>query len=63
VPEKPLAEMVRARAEAVARRQVAAVAQTMRLEDQAVDDSRANEELHRQAVEDLLRRPVRLWDE
>jgi hypothetical protein len=35
----------------------------MRLEDQAVDDKRVRKELHRQFVEDLLRRPARLWDE
>jgi predicted DNA-binding mobile mystery protein A len=63
VPDKPLAETLRERAETVARRQAAAVAQTMRLEDQAVDDKQANKELYRQAIEDLLRRPARLWDE
>ena len=63
VPERPLADTVRERAELVADRQTKAVEHTMRLEDQTVDDKQANKELHRQAVEDLLRRPARLWDE
>jgi predicted DNA-binding mobile mystery protein A len=63
VPENPLAQTVRARAELVAKRQAAALAQTMSLEDQAVDDKQATEQLRRQAIEALLRRPARLWDE
>jgi predicted DNA-binding mobile mystery protein A len=63
VPERPLADTVQERAELMAARQSKAVEHTMRLEDQAVDDKQANKELHRQAVEDLLRRPARLWDE
>jgi predicted DNA-binding mobile mystery protein A len=63
VPEKPLAETVRERAEFVANRQSSAVEHTMRLEDQAVKDKRAARELRQQIVEELLRRPARLWDE
>jgi hypothetical protein len=63
VPEKPLAETVRERAELIADRQSSAVEHTMRLEDQAVNDTRAARALRRQAIEDLLRRPARLWDE
>jgi predicted DNA-binding mobile mystery protein A len=63
VPEKPLANVVHERADLVARRQLASVEHTMRLEDQAVQDKKAREELHRQSVEELLRRPARLWDE
>jgi predicted DNA-binding mobile mystery protein A len=63
VPERPLADVVRERAELIAKRQSAAVEQTMRLEDQAVSDKAARRELHRRAIEDLLRRPARLWDE
>src|SRR2546427_8701911 len=63
VPEKPLAETVRERAESVADRRSSAVEHTMRLEDQAVEDKRAARELRRQMIEDLLRRPARLWDE
>jgi len=63
VPEKPLANVVHERADLVARRQLASVEHTMRLEDQAVHDKKAREELQRQSVEELLRRPARLWDE
>jgi predicted DNA-binding mobile mystery protein A len=63
VPERPLAEIVRERAEKVAARQSGAVEHTMRLENQAVQNKRASKELHRQLVEDLLRRPARLWDD
>jgi predicted DNA-binding mobile mystery protein A len=63
VPERPLAEVVRERAEFLAERQSTAVQHSMRLEDQAVPDRRASKELRRQAIDDLLRRPARLWDE
>jgi predicted DNA-binding mobile mystery protein A len=63
VPEKPLAETVRDRAELLANRQTSAVEHSMRLEDQAVRDKRASRELRRQAIDDLMRRPARLWDE
>jgi predicted DNA-binding mobile mystery protein A len=63
VPEKPLAETVRERADLVAGRQLKAVEQTMRLEDQSVKGATAARDLHRQFVEELLRRPARLWDE
>jgi predicted DNA-binding mobile mystery protein A len=63
VPEKPLAETVRERAEEIADRRSSAVEQTMRLEDQAVRDKRAGRELRQQMIEELLRRPARLWDE
>lgn len=63
IPERPLADTVRERAETVARRQLADIAHTMRLEDQSVTSTQANKDLHRQRIEDLLRRPARLWDE
>jgi predicted DNA-binding mobile mystery protein A len=63
VPEKPLADTVRERADLVAQRQLKAVEQTMRLEDQSVKDKTAAKDLHRQFVEELMRRPARLWDE
>ena len=63
VPEKPLAETVRERAELIAERQLKAVEQTMRLEDQSVKDTTAAKDLRRQFVDELLRRPARLWDE
>ena len=63
VPDRPLAEIVRARAEFVAEKQLASVRHTMSLEDQAVRDKQANKELRRQFVQELLRKPARLWDE
>jgi predicted DNA-binding mobile mystery protein A len=63
VPDRPLADTVRERAELVATRQANAVAQSMRLEDQEVTDRDVAKELRRQQVERLLRRPARLWDE
>lgn len=63
VPERPLADTVRERAETVAARQVAAVEHTMRLEDQAVTNKQVSKDLLRERVEELLRRPARLWDE
>ena len=63
VPERPLAETLRERAELIAEREAGAVEHTMRLEDQAVRSKSASKELRRQSVEDLLRRPARLWDE
>jgi predicted DNA-binding mobile mystery protein A len=63
VPEKPLTETVQERADLVAQRQLKAVEQTMRLEDQSVRDKTAAKDLHRQFVEELMRRPARLWDD
>jgi len=63
VPERPLAEIVKERATLIADRQSTSVEHTMRLEDQAVTDKRAARELRQQMIEELLRRPARLWDE
>ena len=63
VPERPLADTVRERADLVAARQAEAIAQSMRLEAQEVTDRKAAKDLHREQVERLLQRPARLWDE
>lgn len=63
VPDRPLAEVVHERAVLVADRQSSAVEQSMRLEDQGVSDKRAARELREQTMQELLRRPARLWDE
>jgi predicted DNA-binding mobile mystery protein A len=63
VPEKPLAETVRTRAEVVAERQLTSVQQTMRLENQSVSNKAASDRVRNQIIEELLRRPARLWDE
>src|ERR1700738_3965280 len=48
VPRRPLAQTVTNRAELIAERQLKAVEQTMRLEDQSVKDTAAAKELRRQ---------------
>ncbi len=63
IPEKPLAETVRALAETVAQKQLASVQQTMRLENQSVNDKAASDRLRDQLIEKLLSRPARLWDD
>ena len=63
VPDRPLAEVVHARAELIAEKQLASVRHTMSLEDQAVQDKKANKELRQRFVQELLRKPARLWDE
>jgi predicted DNA-binding mobile mystery protein A len=61
-PEEPLTETLRARAEAVADQQMRAVEQTMRLEDQSVADNSLSLETRDRLMEQLLKRPARLWD-
>ena len=61
-PEEPLTQTLRARAEAVADQQLRAVEQTMRLEDQSVANSDLRLETRAQLMEQLLKRPARLWD-
>lgn len=63
VPIRPLTQVVHDRAEQLADKQLASVHHTMRLEDQAVQDKQANKELRQQFIQELLRRPARLWDE
>lgn len=63
VPDKPLADIVRERAEAVADRMASAVEQSMRLENQGVKDKSAASALRDETIQDLLRRPARLWDD
>src|SRR5882762_3489528 len=57
VPDRPLADVVRSRAETLADRDVAGVEHTMRLEGQAVKDKNVGRELRRKRVDELLRRP------
>jgi predicted DNA-binding mobile mystery protein A len=63
VPENPLEDTVRARAKLIATRQSGAVEHTMRLEDQAVTSEKVSKELLQRRIEELMRRPARLWDE
>jgi len=63
VPERPLAETVHEQAAKLADRQAASVEHNMELEDQAVKGKKAGKDLRQRLIEDLLRRPARLWDE
>jgi predicted DNA-binding mobile mystery protein A len=62
VPERPLAETLHRRAAAAADDQLAAVEQTMRLEDQVVRGKQQRAESRKRLITDLLARPARLWD-
>jgi len=63
VPEKPLQDVVRLRASQLAQEKLTSVKQTMRLEDQSVQNKTASNELLRQFIDVLLEHPARLWDE
>jgi len=63
MPEHPLADTVRQRAERLADQQLAAVSHTMQLEDQAVQNRAARREQREALVQKLLLRPSRLWEE
>ncbi len=62
VPTEPLTHTVRARAAAIAEQQLAAVEQTMQLENQGVTDKVKRDEALTDITNQLLRRPARLWD-
>jgi predicted DNA-binding mobile mystery protein A len=61
-PEEPLHTTMRARAEAIADKQLQSVEQTMRLEDQSVADTELRKVTRKRLVDELLKRPARLWD-
>jgi predicted DNA-binding mobile mystery protein A len=61
VPERPLTDVLQDRAKAAADMRLAAVDQTMRLESQAVTGRHA--ESRATLIEQLLRKPSRLWDD
>lgn len=61
-PQRPLGETLHLRAAAAADHQLAAVEQTMRLEDQAVRGKKQRAASRQRIIDDLLTRPARLWD-
>jgi predicted DNA-binding mobile mystery protein A len=63
IPAKPLAETVRERAKIVAARKLAAVEQTMRLEDQSVRTTAERRIALAALMEALMKKPARLWDD
>ena len=62
LPQQPLADTVRERAERLADRQLSAIEHTMRLENQAVPDKKARARLRQQAIDGLLHDSSRLWE-
>ncbi len=62
IPERPLATTLRERAALAADAHLAAVDQTMRLEEQAVDDESGRAKARQALIAQLLTRPARLWD-
>ena len=62
VPRRPLTDTIRARAQDLAEQQLSAIEQTMQLENQAVGDKLRRNEALTDIVNELLRRPARLWD-
>ena len=63
VPIKPLTQTIEERARDLAQRKLASVDQSMRLEAQGVDDKTSRKEALQRIVDELMRRPARLWDE
>lgn len=63
IPKRPLNETLQQRAHAVAEKQIRTVEQTMRLEAQEVRSPEQRRALVQRAMNSLLKRPARLWDE
>lgn len=63
VPARPLSETLQERAHRAAERQLSAIEQTMRLEDQTVSSSKFRKRTVEEIAGKLLRRPSRLWDD
>jgi predicted DNA-binding mobile mystery protein A len=63
VPEKPLTKMIEERASQLAKKKLASIDQTMRLEDQEVHDTNFKAQALQRLTQELLRQPARLWDE
>ena len=62
MPVEPLGDTLRARAAKVAEQQLNATDQTMKLEDQGVQNAVQRARLREQIIDQLLERPARLWD-
>jgi predicted DNA-binding mobile mystery protein A len=63
IPEQPLSETLRARAERIADLRLLSVDHSMHLENQSVRDKKARAEIRTRMIEDLLKNPSRLWDD
>lgn len=63
IPKRPLTETLEQQARLVAEQQLRAVEQTMRLEGQEVRNPKYRSRLLQQTIENLLKRPSKLWDD
>ncbi|MBI3677544.1 MAG: mobile mystery protein A [Proteobacteria bacterium] len=63
IPQKSLVETLHQRASLVAEQQLSSVEQSMRLESQGVLNPLVREQMKAGLVQQLLRKPARLWDE
>lgn len=63
VPITPLTRTLEQRASRIAERQLGAVEQGMKLEAQGVSGRKQRRQARQRRIEELLRRPARLWDE
>lgn len=61
VPNRSLSDQLAERADQVAEEQLAAVDQTMKLEKQAVSNSRQRKAMKQRIILSLLDKPSRLW--
>lgn len=63
VPSQSLEKIVQTRARTIADKQLSALNQTMRLEDQDIRGKRARRSMREKLIADLVDDPSRLWDE
>jgi predicted DNA-binding mobile mystery protein A len=62
VPDRSLHDILRTQAEKIALQKMASVQQTMSLENQFVESIDTQKEEYDKVVQDLLKKPARLWD-
>ncbi|HJR57396.1 MAG TPA: mobile mystery protein A [Rhizomicrobium sp.] len=63
IPDRPLTETMKNRAQQIAERRLASVEQTMLLEAQSVDGRKHRHETLKQLVDRLMHRPSGLWND
>jgi predicted DNA-binding mobile mystery protein A len=63
VPDRPLTETMRDRAQRLAERRLAAVEQTMLLEAQSIDGDKHRQDVLQQLVSKLMHRPSGIWND
>jgi predicted DNA-binding mobile mystery protein A len=63
VPDRPLGTMIQDRAAAIADQQLRRLDQTMRLEEQSVEDQSLYAGMRARIIDELRLKPSRLWDD